>query len=74
VGIAVVISPLNWSIEMQVKKFVVASWESNGCIDQIVGVYDDQEEARKVLAKCIEGDDKHDPLDYTIMEKTVTVS
>jgi len=74
VGIAVVISPLNWSIEMQVKKFVVASWETDGLMKEIVGVHDNAEDARKQLAKCIEGDDKHNPLDYTILEKNITVS
>lgn len=66
---------------MKVKKFVVASWETTmhslsgvQVMRDIVGVYECLEEAKKVLDKCIEGDDKHDPLDYSIIEKNVTVS
>jgi hypothetical protein len=49
------------------KFFIVAS-NSKGYYE-VVSTHDTKEEAEKALFKCIEGDDKYDPLYYSIEQR-----
>jgi|APGre2960657404_1045060.scaffolds.fasta_scaffold19699_6 hypothetical protein len=53
------------------KKYAVIGWFAGDDQHGIVSTHDTKAEAELALFKCQEGDDKHDPLVYTVEEMEV---
>jgi hypothetical protein len=61
---------------MKITKYALVAM-NKGIIEEVVSGHFYRGEAELALLKCIEGDDRDDPyqsLEYTILEKNVTVS
>jgi hypothetical protein len=61
---------------MKITKYAVVAF-NKGIIEKVVSVHLYKGEAELAFLNCINGDDRDDPyqsLEYTILEKNVTVS
>jgi hypothetical protein len=50
------------------KKYAVVGWFVGDDQHGVVSTHDTKAEAELALLKCQEGDDKYDPLEYTVEE------
>ena len=50
-------------------KYQVIGWDNDTENHELVGIFNTKDEAELVLFQCQEGDDKHAPLDYQIVEE-----